>query len=110
MTHMDVDVAADHIDSQFDGSGHWRVHPNEWVVNPEAVYEQKEFMDVLYGCLGNMPQRLAEIFMLREFEGLDTRAICERLDISDTNSWVMLYRARMYLKACIEAHWLTESP
>jgi RNA polymerase sigma-70 factor (TIGR02943 family) len=110
VSYVDVDIAADHIGHQFDEGGHWRVQPNPWTVNPEAVYQQKEFLDVLYGCLADMPHRLAEIFMLREFEGLDTQAICERLKITDTNSWVMLYRARMYLRDCLEANWLSDSP
>ena len=82
--------------------------PNEWAINPDEVYKQKEFMDILYTCLANLPKRLSEIFMLREFEELSTDAICEQLDISESNSWVMLYRARMQLRGCMEEKWLNE--
>jgi RNA polymerase sigma-70 factor (ECF subfamily) len=102
----DIDSVAQSVDSLFDGTGHWRMMPHPWQINPQDVYEQKEFMDVLYSCLSNMPSRLAEIFMLREFEEMDTQAICEQLDISESNSWVMLYRARMQLRGCMEANWL----
>lgn len=104
----DFNSMADYIDRQFDDRGHWRVRPNEWVVNPGAVYEQKEFMDVLFDCLAGIPDRLAEIFMLREFEGLDTKAICDQFNISESNSWVMLYRARMHLRSCMEENWLLD--
>lgn len=104
----DFDSMADYIDRQFDDHGHWRVRPNEWVVNPGAVYEQKEFMDVLFDCLAGIPDRLAEIFMSREFEGLDTKAICDQFNISESNSWVMLYRARMHLRSCMEENWLSD--
>lgn len=94
------------LDKQFDDHGHWRVRPSEWRVNPVEVYQQKEFIDVLYRCLSNIPDRLAEIFMLREFDELGTKEICTQLSISEANSWVMLYRARMQLRACMEENWL----
>lgn len=104
----DFDTMPDYIDRQFDDRGHWRVRPNDWIVNPGVVYEQKEFLDVLFRCLAKIPDRLAEIFMLREFEGLETKAICAQLDISESNSWVMLYRARMHLRSCMEENWLSD--
>jgi RNA polymerase sigma-70 factor (ECF subfamily) len=70
------------------------------------LYEQKEFMDVLYHCLGELPERQAEAFMMREIDGFSTEEICKVLNISATNSWVMLYRARMWLRRCLENNWL----
>jgi RNA polymerase sigma-70 factor (ECF subfamily) len=102
----DIESVADSVQNQFDQSGHWRVMPSQWQVNPADNYEQKEFMDVLYACISRLPSRLAEIFMLREFEELDTQAICNQLNITESNCWVMLYRARMQLRGCLETNWL----
>jgi RNA polymerase sigma-70 factor (ECF subfamily) len=44
--------------------------------------------------------------MLREMDGLSTAEVCKRLGITATNSWVMLYRARMALRRCLENQWL----
>ena len=44
--------------------------------------------------------------MMRELNGLSTEEICKALNISATNSWVILYRARMWLRQCIEKNWL----
>ncbi len=93
----------------FDETGHWQSMPGQWQFNPGAAYEQKEFMDILYDCLANLPNRLSEIFMLREFEELDTETICLQMQITESNSWVMLYRARMHLKKCLEANWIGET-
>ena len=60
--------------------------------------EQKEFVDVLYHCLAEIPERLAEAFIKREMDGLSTAEICKELGIAASNSWVMLYRARMCLR------------
>ena len=102
----DIEVLINGVDQQFDRSGHWRAAPNAWKANPGAVYEQKEFISVLYACLAKLPNRQAEIFMLREFEEMSTVQICRQLQITESNSWVMLYRARMQLRRCLETNWL----
>lgn len=105
---QDAEAVTLHTQQIFDETGHWRIKPQEWRFNPSAAYEQKEFMEVLYRCLGKLSSRLAEIFMLREFEELDTQAICRQMEISESNCWVMLYRARMQLRTCLEIDWFQE--
>lgn len=100
------DEAAPGIDRMFDDTGHWSAKPNEWNVNPIKAYEQQEFIDILYQCIAKLPNRLAEIFMLREFEEMNTTQICRQLEITESNTWVMLYRARMQLRKCLETNWL----
>ncbi len=99
-------AANDPADTSFNDEGDWRVRPSKWAVDPMKLYEQKEFMDVLYQCLGELPERQAEAFMMREIDGFSTEEICKVLNISATNSWVMLYRARMWLRRCLENNWL----
>lgn len=94
------------IDGDYRTDGQWRHRPSKWLVNPMNVYEQKEFLDVLYSCLADLPQRQADTFMMREIDGFSTEEICKALKISATNSWVLLYRARMLLRRCIEHKWL----
>jgi RNA polymerase sigma-70 factor (ECF subfamily) len=101
------DVSAyDPDESNFNNEGDWQIRPARWAVNPTKLYEQKEFIDILYRCLGELPERQAEAFMMREIDGLSTEEICKALSISATNSWVMLYRARMWLRQCLESKWL----
>ncbi|MEJ2660570.1 MAG: sigma-70 family RNA polymerase sigma factor [Desulfobacteraceae bacterium] len=102
----DFNEATVGIDRMFDDSGHWSAKPNEWDVNPIKAYEQQEFIDILYQCIAKLPDRLAEIFMLREFEEMSTVQICRQLEITESNTWVMLYRARMQLRKCLETNWL----
>jgi len=101
-----IETIGDSIDSLFDNNGQWRIKPAKWTINPMKIYEQREFLSVLYKCLAKLPERLAKAFMLREMEGLSTEEICKALEISATNSWVMLYRARMQLRGCLEINWL----
>ncbi len=101
-----LESMTDGIDVNFDDRGEWKLRPNKWAKNPMKLYEQREFMDVLYHCIAELPERQAEAFMRREIDGLSTEEICKELDITATNSWVMLYRARMLLRSCLEKKWL----
>jgi RNA polymerase sigma-70 factor (ECF subfamily) len=101
-----IEALSDMTVPDFNDQGEWQLRPSRWAVNPGRVYEQKEFLDVLYHCLAELPERLAEAFMMREMDGLSTAEVCKALDITSTNSWVMLYRARMSLRRCLEDKWL----
>ena len=101
-----IEVLTDQTEPDFNEQGEWQLRPSRWAVNPGRIYEQKEFLDVLYRCLAGVPERLAEAFMMREIDGLSTAEVCKALDITATNSWVMLYRARMSLRRCLEDSWL----
>lgn len=101
-----VNSAVDDIDRAFNNSGNWLVKPNDWTVNPGKAYEQQEFIDILYKCISKLPDRQAEIFMMREFEDMSTEQICHQLNITESNSWVILYRARLQLRSCLETNWL----
>ena len=101
-----VEAIADSTEALFNERGHWSVRPAQWSVNPGKSYEQREFLDVFYRCLADIPARLAEAFTLREIDGLSTEELCKEMDISPTNSWTMLYRARMQLRRCLELNWI----
>ena len=104
-TIEDIDAVGETVDGFFEKSGAWRLQPGKWHINPGKILEQRQFMDALYRCLSELPERLAKAFMLREMEGLSTEELCKSLQITATNSWVMLYRARAYLRRCLEINW-----
>ncbi len=103
---MDVEAMAEDAGEFFHADGKWRLPPAHWDVNPQAAFEQKQFVDAFYRCLAEMSPRMAEAFAYREIEGLDTEEICKAMQITPTNCWVILYRARMALRKCLEANWL----
>ena len=102
----DPEAYADGQDAWFNERGHWVMFPSKWASHPAKAHEQREFLDAFYQCLANLPERLATIFMLREVDGAETEDICQEMGISATNSWTMLYRARMGLRKCLEKGWL----
>ena len=100
----DLESGSFRIDEVFDDKGGWKILPAKWTFNRGKVYEQKEFLNVLYRCLSEMPSRLAKEVVLREMQGLSTEEICKELEISATNSWGVLFRARMSLRRCLETN------
>jgi RNA polymerase sigma factor (sigma-70 family) len=76
----------------------------------EAALDRKEFWETFRSCLDKLPERVADVFMLREMEEMDTGQICEALRISQNNLWVMLHRARMALRECLELNWFQKKP
>lgn len=95
---------ADVADALFAADGHPLQRPRHWG-NPDASLEQQDFFRVMELCLEKLPPQTARIFMMREWLGLDTAEICKELDISTSNAWVILYRARLRLRECLDLHW-----
>jgi len=103
------DSLTDQVETTFDDQGKWQFRPQNWAGDPVKLYQQKEFMNILYRCLAQLHGRQSEVFMLREIDGLSTEEICKELNITATNSWVMLYRARIGLRRCLEENWIDDS-
>ncbi len=79
--------------------------PPPWAFNPAKAYEHKEFWGVLYSCMSKLTDTMALAFTLRELEGRSTEEICKDLHLKPNNLWVVLHRARLQLKACLEKNW-----
>ena len=105
---IDNEEALDrNLEAYFNQDGNWKIPPRKWEDNPVAHYEQKEFLDILFKCLSVLPKRMARIFMLREMEGLPTEEICQVMQVTATNCWTILYRARTALRSCLESNWFS---
>jgi len=102
---VDLESSDTSMDDFFDASGHWLEKPQTLEI-PENALQQKQFLSILNSCLDKLPTKLAAIFMMRDVHEIENDNICKELNISTTNAWVMLYRARMGLRKCLEIHWL----
>lgn len=90
---------------------HWSdtLSPRIWNRSPDQALQENEFFGVLQNCLMKLPERVANVFSLREMNGLDSTEICEILSLSTSNFWVMMHRARMSLRRCIEINWFMKA-
>jgi RNA polymerase sigma-70 factor (ECF subfamily) len=64
-----------------------------------------EFWQVMRDCLSKLPEKIRAVFTMREMDGVRSKDVCAILSISDSNLWVMLHRARMALRECLELNW-----
>lgn len=103
-----TDLSEDLDDSDFDGvfagQGHWQEKVSAWGA-PEQSLLATQFWRVYESCAQAMPQRTALVFAMREVLDMDISEICQNLEISATNCSVMLYRARMSLRECLQLRW-----
>jgi RNA polymerase sigma-70 factor (ECF subfamily) len=88
--------------------GAWDSPPAEWG-DPEQALNRSQFFDIMDFCLEKLPPNTARVFMMREVMGLESDEICKELAITANNLWVILYRARMSLRECLEQNWFKES-
>ena len=101
----DLVASEESAEDFFDRNGKWKVEPGAWGDDPADVLEKKEFWKTFKECLAGLPKRLADVFSLREFEGLETEEIRNLMGLSTTNLNVQLYRARLRLARCLNTNW-----
>lgn len=89
----------------FDKARHWKDKMVNWKADPEALVENIEFRKILEICLKELSKIMAQAFVMREVEGISSEEICKHLEISPTNLWVRLHRARLQLRRCLELNW-----
>ena len=92
------------LDTLFKSDGHWEQMPATWG-DPEAALENRKFWEIFELCSRLMPERTARVFMLREVMEMSTEEICQEFAITPTNLWVILHRARLALRECLEIKW-----
>jgi RNA polymerase sigma-70 factor (TIGR02943 family) len=90
-------------------SGHWRDDqaPLSWPVEALSRLESNEFWETFDRCLAQLPQRMSIAFTLREIDGLSSPEICEILNITPNNLWVLLHRSRSKLRHLLETNWFS---
>ena len=94
----------DAMDALFAKDGHWQEPPPAWQ-HPERALEQSQFFNTLQACVDRLPPKLGRVFMMREWLEREVEDICAELGITSNNCGVMLYRARMSLRECLERNW-----
>ncbi|MCC7258283.1 MAG: sigma-70 family RNA polymerase sigma factor [Gammaproteobacteria bacterium] len=110
-TDAGLDLTADPDESGllarlFDQAGHWAAGPRTWA-DPQAALEQDGFWRAFEACVGALPPRAARVFVMRELVGLGPEEVCQECAISASNYWVIMHRARLRLRECLERCWFS---
>lgn len=101
---VNCDEDAELEDLLFIPDGHFRADAYEWP-NPEQSLNSKQFLEVMDVCINEMPQTMGRVFLMREWMEFSTDEICTELAVSSANVWVLLHRARLRLRECLQQKW-----
>ncbi|MDX1278774.1 sigma-70 family RNA polymerase sigma factor [Oceanihabitans sediminis] len=71
----------------------------------EDTLENEELGEAIYSCLEKLPEKHAAVFKMKTIEGMDTETICNELNITASNLWVIIHRARTAMATCMEKNW-----
>jgi RNA polymerase sigma-70 factor, ECF subfamily len=95
------------FDRMFDETGHWRAPMSSWAT-PDDAASQKAFFEAFERCMDKLPAATARVFFQREVLGEETEDICKAETISSSNCWVILHRARLSLRECLDRSWFSK--
>jgi RNA polymerase sigma-70 factor (ECF subfamily) len=92
----------------FEEDGHWREkhQPHAFSIESDSALNQKEFNHVLQGCMQKLPPLWLSVFTMKHVDEELTETICTELKISASNFWVIIHRAKINLRACLQKNWL----
>jgi RNA polymerase sigma-70 factor (TIGR02943 family) len=105
----DADGDADPLDHiPFAPDGHFAQAPADWG-NPQAELSSQQFFRVLEACTDKLPANQGRLFLMREWLELSSEEICKDLQVTPTNLYVQLHRARLRLRECLELNWFMKA-
>lgn len=97
-----------YIDNYFEEDGNWKSKstPKDWGVDYSASIENKELAVALNSCIEKLPDPQKRLVLLKLVEEQETELVCKELDITPTNYWVIIHRAKLQLRNCLELNWI----
>ena len=90
---------------EFNNAGIWKIYIPDWGRSPDQTMQDKDFLKTFMQCFEKLKPQSRQLFELKLKEDLQTEEICKVMDISSTNLWVLLHRARLQLRNCLEKNW-----
>ncbi len=108
LTETDDDFTKNFFDRQ---DGHWlrEAAPGVWHESADADLHQTEFQAIVERCVGKLPTKLMAVFSAKFLDEEDSEKICKDYQLTSSNYWVMIHRAKVLFRACLERNWFLKS-
>jgi RNA polymerase sigma-70 factor (ECF subfamily) len=102
-----VRMEEDTLSSFFNDDQEWKKdkRPKDWNADEDHLLDNEDFQRILKQCLDALPDKWSTCMKLKYLTGKNGEEICQELEISTTNFWQILHRARLNLRDCIETNW-----
>jgi RNA polymerase sigma-70 factor (ECF subfamily) len=86
-------------------AGHWAFPPQPWDdQTPEKLLASQQAVNAMQRAIEALPATLKEVLILRDVEGVEAKEVCEMLNITETNLYVRLHRARERVRVAVETY------
>jgi RNA polymerase sigma-70 factor (ECF subfamily) len=87
--------------------GHWKVahRPRALDIDEQDPLVHKELSRMLQKCLGKLPALWLSVFTMKHMDDQPSETICRELKVTPSNFWVIIHRARLSLRACLQKSW-----
>ncbi len=88
--------------------GHWKSEhgPKEFGIEDKDALVNKEFEHILKRCMQKLPALWLSVFTMKHIDDENTETICTELNVSAANFWVIIHRAKLNLRACLQKNWI----
>lgn len=94
-----------HFQAEGEWAGHWIFPPQPWDdQTPEKLLASQQAINAMNSAIDSLPRILKEVLILRDIEGMDSKEACALLNITETNLYVRLHRARERVRKVVEAY------
>lgn len=90
------------FDGLFASDGHWQSEALVHWKTPESIVSDQQFIKVLDACMAQLPAKTGQVFLMSQVLEMSTDDIVAEMNLAANHIWVLLYRARMTLKLCLE--------
>jgi RNA polymerase sigma-70 factor (TIGR02943 family) len=99
------------LDALFDDQDEWRsdARPQAWNTEEQHLLDNPDFNLVLQDCLNRLPAKWTSAICFKYLEEKEGEKICQELEISATNFWQLIHRAKLQLRQCLEHHWFKKA-
>ncbi len=87
--------------------GHWTnaSSPQDWKKDLKSKVETEEFQNILRSCLTKLPEKARAVFVMKMMDDEESETICKELGITPSNFWILMHRAKLQLRECIQQNW-----
>jgi RNA polymerase sigma-70 factor (TIGR02943 family) len=89
-------------------NGHWTVahQPRLLGVEDQDPLMNKELSHILQKCMQKLPALWLSVFTMKHLDDQSTDIICSDLKVTPSNFWVIIHRAKLNLRACLQRNWI----
>lgn len=103
-----VNIENDSFSNFFESTGEWieNKKPMNWYDGDEGhLLDNVDFQKIMEACMNALPEKWSTCIKLKYLVEKNGEEICQELDITSSNFWQIVHRAKLQLRDCIEQNW-----